>query len=61
VDVTGLGARLRGARTELLTLGGFSSLTASAWVAFGLAAGLAALGVSALVVEFLTGDEERRR
>jgi hypothetical protein len=61
VDVTGLGARLRGARTELLTLGGFGSLTASAWVAFGLAAGLAATGLSALVVEFLTGDEERRR
>lgn len=59
--MTGLGARLRGARTELLTLGGFGSLTASAWTAFGLAAGLAALGVSALVIEFLTGDEERRR
>lgn len=59
--MTGLGARLRGARTELLTLTGFGSLTASAWTAFGLAAGLAAVGVSALVVEFLTGDEERRR
>ena len=59
--MTGLGARLRGARTELLTVAGFGSLTASAWVAFGLAAGLAAVGVSALVVEFLTGDEERRR
>lgn len=59
--MTGLGARLRGARTELLTLGGFGSLTASVWTAFGLSAGLAAIGVSALVLEFLTGDEERRR
>jgi len=59
--VTGLIARAREARTTLLTLGGFGSLTASAWVAFGLAAGLAAVGVSAFVLEFLTGDEERRR
>jgi len=59
--VTGLIARAREARTTLLTLSGFGSLTASAWVAFGLAAGLAATGVSALVLEFLTGDEERRQ
>lgn len=60
--MTGLIARARGARTTLLTLAGFGSLTASAWVAFGLAAGLAASGVSALVLEYLTGDdgEEKR-
>lgn len=60
--MTGLIARARGARTTLLTLAGFSSLTASAWVSFGIGAGLAALGASALVLEYLTDDqgEEKR-
>lgn len=59
--MTSLIGRAREARTALLTISGFSSLTASAWVAFGLAAGLAAAGVSALVLEFLTTDDGRRR
>ncbi|NUP23454.1 MAG: hypothetical protein HOZ81_46850 [Streptomyces sp.] len=59
--MTSLGKHLVRRRTELLTLSGFGSLTASAWTAFGTAAGLAALGVSALLVEFLTGSEDGRR
>jgi hypothetical protein len=59
--VTSLIARARGARTALLTVVGLGSLSASAWVAFGLAAGLAAAGAAALVLEYLTTDEETRR
>lgn len=59
--MTSLGKRLRSLRTELLTLSGFGSLTASAWTAFGTAAGLAALGASALLVEFLTSSEGGRQ
>lgn len=54
-------ARAREARTALLTVAGLGSLTASAWVAFGVAPGLAATGVAALVLEFLTTDEVKRR
>ncbi|WP_424891799.1 hypothetical protein [Streptomyces sp. XH2] len=49
--------RWRAVRTSVLTVAGFTSLTASAWVAFGLAAGLAVLGVCLLVIEFLTAGE----
>ncbi|MFL5911260.1 MAG: hypothetical protein ACJ768_11890 [Gaiellaceae bacterium] len=59
--MTSLIARARGARTALLTVVGLGSLSASAWVAFGLAAGLAAAGAAALVLEYLTTDEETRR
>ena len=59
--MTSLIARASGARTALLTVTGLGSLTASAWVAFGVAAGLAAAGVAALVLEYLTGDEEKRQ
>ncbi|WP_367138871.1 MULTISPECIES: hypothetical protein [Streptomyces] len=46
-------------RTFVLTVAGFTSLTASAWVAFGLAAGLAVLGGCLLVIEFLTAGEDQ--
>lgn len=59
--LTGVIARAREARTAILTVAGLGSLTASAWVAFGLAPGLAATGVAALVLEFLTDDEVKRR
>ena len=45
------------ARTSVLTTAGFGSLTASAWTAWGTAAGLAAAGVSCLILEFLGGDD----
>lgn len=45
------------ARTSVLTVAGFGSLTASAWTAWGTAAGLAVGGVSCLVLEFLGGDD----
>lgn len=54
-------AKLRDARTAVMTVAGFGSLTASAWTAFGTAAGLAATGVSFLIVEFLTTDEGTKR
>jgi hypothetical protein len=59
--VTGVLARAREARTALLTVAGLGSLTASAWVAFGVAPGLAATGVAALVLEALTTDGVKRR
>lgn len=43
-------------RTAVLAVSGFGLLTASAWTTFGLGAGLAAAGVSALLVELLGGD-----
>lgn len=48
------------ARTAVLTLAGFGGLTAAAWTValpFGLAAG----GVSCLVLEYLTSDGGRTR
>ncbi|MFF4479459.1 hypothetical protein ACFY1A_20905 [Streptomyces sp. NPDC001520] len=48
------------ARTAVLTLAGFGGLTAAAWtVTPGL--GLAAGGVSCLVLEYLTSDGGRTR
>lgn len=44
------------ARRIALSLGGFSALTASAWTLH-TAAGLAAAGVSLLVLEYLAGGE----
>ena len=52
---------LQAARTALLCTAGFGSLTAAAWVAWGIAPGLAAGGVSALVLEFLSGHEKEKR
>lgn len=46
---------VRAWRSGVLITSGFGSLSASAWVAFGLAAGLAAIGVSLIVLELLTG------
>ncbi|MBH1939055.1 hypothetical protein I5Q34_33170 [Streptomyces sp. AV19] len=54
--MTGLVGKLKAARTGVLTLSGFGSLTASAWTAFGTPAGLAASGVALLILEYLTGE-----
>jgi hypothetical protein len=42
----------------LRLLAGFSAITASAWVAFGLAAGLLVLGLSLIVIDYLAGDDQ---
>lgn len=46
--------RLDALRPALLTIGGLGALTAAAWDAAGTAAGLAAGGVSLLLLEWLT-------
>ena len=51
--------RLPRARTALLSIGGFGSLTAAAW-SVSLPAGLAAAGLSLLVLEYLADDGPRR-
>lgn len=48
------------ARTAVLTLAGFGGLTAAAWTV-ALPLGLAAGGVSCLVLEYLTSDTGRTR
>jgi hydrogenase/urease accessory protein HupE len=48
------------ARTAALSVGGFGCLTAAAWMV-AVPAGLAAAGVSLLVLEYLSGEEGRRR
>lgn len=45
-------------RTLLLSIGGFGMLTAAAWTLH-VAAGLAAAGVSLLILEALSGGERR--
>lgn len=52
--------RLPQARTALLAVGGFALLTAAAWMV-AVPLGLAAGGVSLLVLEYLSGDDGRRR
>lgn len=47
------------ARRPLLTLAGFGALTASAWTWLGLSAGLAAGGLSLLLIEVLSGGERQ--
>jgi hypothetical protein len=47
------------ARRPLLTLAGFGALTASAWTWLGLSAGLAAAGLSCLLIELLSGGERQ--
>ncbi|NGO68529.1 hypothetical protein [Streptomyces boncukensis] len=59
--MTSMIGKLRGARTALLTTGGFGTLTASAWIGLGTWAGLAAGGVSLLLLEYLTNDGGDRR
>jgi hypothetical protein len=49
--------RIRAYRTTTLTVSGFGSLCASAWVAWGLGAGLAAVGLALLTLEYLSGPE----
>jgi hypothetical protein len=48
------------ARTALLSVAGFGCLTAAAW-SIAVPAGLAAAGVSLLVLEYLADDGGRRR
>lgn len=52
--------RLPRARTTLLSVGGFGLLSTAAWMV-AVPAGLAAAGVSLLVLEYLSGDDDRRR
>ncbi len=49
-------ARWTGARTPVLTVGGFGFLSAAAWTLH-VAAGLAAIGVALLILEYLTSSE----
>ncbi len=56
--MAGLIARLRGARTTVLTVAGFSGLTASAGIAFGLAAGIAVGSLACFAIEYLSDDEK---
>lgn len=46
------------ARTGVLTVTGFSGLSAAAWTAWGTAAGLAVSGASCLIVEALSGEDK---
>jgi hypothetical protein len=48
------------ARTAAMSIAGFGCLTAAAWITFGLGAGLAAVGASLLVLEYLADDGPRR-
>lgn len=50
--------QVRAARTALLCTTGFGSLTASVWTAWGVAPGLAAGGVSVLLLEYLSADSK---
>lgn len=54
------GKLLRGARTVVLTVGGFGLLSLAAFTAHPVA-GFAMAGVSLLVIEGLTGDEKEKR
>ena len=58
--VTSIVAKLRDARTAVLTVAGFGGLTASAWATWGLGAGLGCFGASCLLVEYLSGEESKR-
>ena len=51
--------RMTTVRTVLLIVVGLGALIAAAWGAWGMWAGLAALGVSCLLLEFLTGEREQ--
>lgn len=46
---------VRAWRSTVLITSGFASLSASAWVAFGLAAGLAVIGVSLILLDLASG------
>jgi hydrogenase/urease accessory protein HupE len=48
------------ARTAAMSVGGFGCLVAAAWMV-AVPAGLAAAGASLLVLEYLSGEEGRRR
>ena len=51
--------RIAGARTALLTVSGFGWLSASAWEVLGAGAGFAAIGLSCLVIEYLSDGTDR--
>lgn len=51
--------RVHAARTALLTVAGFTAGTAAVWHEWGLSAGLGAMGVSFLTLEYLTGDDKK--
>lgn len=51
-----LATRLTATRTALLSTAGFGLLAAAAWIAWGVAPGLAAAGTSILVLEYLADD-----
>lgn len=51
---------IQAARTALLCTTGFGSLTASVWTAWGVSPGLAAGGVSFLILEYLSTDGGKR-
>lgn len=51
--------RLQAARTALLSTAGFGTLTAAAWTAWGTAPGLAAGGVSFLLLEYLSSTPSK--
>ena len=53
--------RLTAARTAVLSTAGFGTLTAAAWTAWGTAPGLAATGVSLLLLEYLANDGKATR
>lgn len=48
--------RLAGARSALLTVSGFGWIDAAAWYTLGTGAGLLMIGVSFLVIEFLSRE-----
>lgn len=49
------------ARTAAMSIVGFGCLVMAAWTTFGLGAGLAATGLSVLVLEYLADDGRARR
>lgn len=51
--------RLATIRTVILIVAGLGSLVASAFIGLGIWAGLAALGIACLFLEFMTGGAPR--
>ncbi len=57
--LTGLNGWSIRVRTTIFTVGGFGALTAASWTWLGLPGGLAAGGLSLLIIEVLSGGERR--
>ncbi len=53
------GAALRSGRSATLQTVAFIAFTAAAWIGLGMAAGLACVGLSCLVLEWLTREDDR--